>query len=308
MKSDYMGQVKEYLARVGRAPARNDEGGRAVRRLKEVLGEIACLPLTAFAALPVTTPARREARTITVTRQEIELPRLPFPFDGLSIAFLSDLHCGPLTPPEFLRTVMDETNGLRPDLVLLGGDYVTSGTAYIRPVAEVMRRLRAPLGLYGVLGNHDYWTAPAAVRAALRSAGITDITNGGHWLAASGSRLRIAGVGDLWQDEQDLETALAGATKDDTVVLLSHNPDFAIGLHDPRVKLMLAGHTHGGQIHVPGIGAVITNSRYGRRLVSGLIPFDSFQLFVSRGIGTVVVPLRFHAPPEIALLTLRRRA
>src|ERR671934_3011263 len=102
----------------------------------------------------ITTRAREEARTISVTQQVIELRQWPSAFDGLTVAFLTDFHCSPLTPRDFLERVVDETNRLRPDLVLLGGDYVTRGTEYIWPVAEVLRRLRAPLGIYGVLGNH----------------------------------------------------------------------------------------------------------------------------------------------------------
>ena len=145
------------------------------------------------------------------------------------------------------------------------------------------------------------------MHTALREAGIADVTNTGHWLRTSGSRLRIAGIGDLWEGKQDLGRALDGATSEDTAILLSHNPDYAMCMMDSRVSLMLSGHTHGGQIRLPRIGAVVTNSAYGQRLVSGLISFDTFDLYVSRGIGTVVVPLRHRCPPEVALFTLRRK-
>ncbi len=140
----------------------------------------------------------------------------------------------------------------------------------------------------------------------LGEAGVVEVSNAGRWVHLNGSRIRIAGVGDLWQDKPDLRAALAGTQADDVTILLSHNPDFAMRIQDPRVKLVLSGHTHGGQVRLPRIGPVITNSRYGKRLVSGLVPFDSFQLYVSRGLGTVVVPLRYQCPPEIVLLTLRR--
>lgn len=247
-----------------------------------------------------------EARSISVTRSEIALPGLPAAFDGLTVAFLSDLHCGDQTTRAFLERVVDETNRLKPDLILLGGDYVTEGTDYIRPVGKILSRLRAPLGTYGVLGNHDFYADATGVRTALKRAGVVAVDNGGRWLTRGDSRLRIAGVGDLWEDVPDLGAALAGTGPNDTVILLSHNPDYAMEITDPRVGLVLSGHTHGGQIQLPRVGALITNSRYGRRLAAGLTRIRSFHLYVSRGLGTVMLPFRYNCPPEITFLTLRR--
>lgn len=275
-------------------------------QLLESIAELPYIPLAALGRIPrLAMGARAEARRISVTHHIIQARHWPAAFDDLRVAFLTDLHCSPVTPADFLERVMDETNRAKPDVILLGGDYVTVGTDYIAPVAAVLKRLRAPLGVFGVLGNHDYISNPDAVRAALRQAGVVDVTNGGAWLERGGSRVRIAGVGDLWQDHQDLPAALGGAEEDDAAILLTHNPDYAVGLRDRRVRLVLAGHTHGGQIRLPGIGALITNSAYGQRLVKGLVPFDTFPLYVSRGIGTVVVPFRRDCPPEIAVFTLR---
>ncbi len=274
---------------------------------EDALWELFYLPVKGFALLPVVTrQAREEARSIDVTQTNIELRQWPAAMDGLRVAFLSDFHASPETPCAFLERVVDETNRLQPDLILLGGDYVTLGTRYIVPVAQVLGKLKAPLGIYSVMGNHDYVAGIASIRAALKQVGIVDVTNSGRWLRVDGSRVRIAGVGDLWHDRQDLDAALAGVTDSDPVILLSHNPDYAVTLTDLRVGLVLAGHTHGGQIQLPGVGPLITNSKYGSRLVSGLIPIDVLQLYVTRGVGTAVVPLRYGAPPEISLLTLRR--
>lgn len=275
-------------------------------RWEDTVYELFYLPLRLLARLSlVPREAFEEARTITVTETEIELRHWPSVFDGLRVAFLTDLHASPQTPCAFLERVVDETNRLQPDLILLGGDYVTRGTEYIRPVAQVLGKLRAPLGIYGVMGNHDHVAGTAPIRSALQQVGIVDVTNSGRWLKVDGSRVRIAGVGDLWHDRQDLNAALAGVTDRDPVILLSHNPDYAMKLTDLRVGLVLSGHTHGGQIRLPQVGALITNSKYGSRLLSGLISIDILQLYVSRGVGTVVVPLRYGSPPEIALLTLR---
>lgn len=265
------------------------------------------VPIMALTRLPyVATQARQEARSLCVEHPVIRVPQLPPAFDGITIAFLTDLHCSHLTPPDFLQSVVDETNRLRPDLVLLGGDYITAGTRYIRPVTALVAKLEAPFGVYSVLGNHDYWVDAASVRAALAAAGVVDITNSGRWLTHKGSRIRLAGIGDLWEDDQDLHSALDGTREQDVAILLSHNPDYAPKLQDRRIKVVLSGHTHGGQIRLPRVGAVVSNSRYGKRLASGLIPFDSFQLYVSRGIGTVLVPMRYNCPPEVSLITLQR--
>ena len=155
------------------------------------------------------------------------------------------------------------------------------------------------------MGNHDHWVDVAAVRTMLTQAGIVDLTNRGTWLRCNGSRLRVAGVGDLWEDRQDLNSALEGTRENEAAVLLSHNPDFAAKLGDKRVKLVLSGHTHGGQVRLPGVGPLLTNSRFGRRWASGLTSVNGFQLYVSRGLGTVVVPIRYNCPPELCLITLQ---
>ncbi len=245
-----------------------------------------------------------EARSISIIQDLIELPRLPAVFQGLRIAFLTDFHCGPLTPASFLERVVDETLKHKPDVILLGGDYVTDGADYIHAIEQVLARLDAPLGVYGVLGNHEFESDVEAVRRALRRAGVVELTNRGCWLERGDSRIRIAGVGDLWCDEQDLSAALAGTERSDTVVLLSHNPDYVMEIDDPRVGLVLSGHTHGGQVQLPRLGPLFTNSRHGKRLVQGRVSIPPLQLYVSRGIGTVMVPFRYKCPPEITLLTL----
>lgn len=276
-------------------------------RWKVLFDEIVYSPLRVAASLPIVqTLTGNEAASLSITQQAITSRDLPVAFDGLTMAFLTDFHAGPLTPPGFWERVIEETNRLKPEVVLLGGDYVTRDTVPMDALVASLARLRAPLGVYGVLGNHDYYHDADAVRAALQCAGVIDITNTGRWLTRADSRLRIAGVGDLWEDSQDLRAALDGTSADEVAILLSHNPDYAVRVNDPRVRLMLSGHTHGGQICLPRVGAVVTNSRYGKRFASGLIPFESFQLYVSRGLGTVVVPVRYQCPPEIVLIRLKR--
>lgn len=277
-------------------------------RWKVLFDEIVYYPLRIAASFPlVKTLTGNEAASLSITQQTIAIRDLPAAFDGLTMAFLTDFHAGPLTPPGFWERVIEGTNRLNPDVVLLGGDYVTRDTVPIDSLVSALALLRAPLGIYGVLGNHDYYHDADAVRAALQRAGVTDVTNTGRWLTRADSRIRIAGVGDLWEDSQDLRAALDGTRGNEVAILLAHNPDYAVRVNDPRVRLMLSGHTHGGQICLPRVGAVVTNSKYGNRFASGLIPFESFQLYVSRGLGTVVVPVRYQCPPEIVLINLTPR-
>ena len=130
------------------------------------------------------------------------------------------------------------------------------------------------------------------------------MNNTGIWLERGRERLRIYGIGDLWTDRQDLASALGDATDRDAVILLSHNPDFAEEIKDPRVGLVLSGHTHGGQIVLPAIGAPIVPSRYGQKYLYGLVKGPSCQVFVTRGVGTSTPPVRFLCRPEVVLITL----
>lgn len=245
-----------------------------------------------------------EARWCRLTRRTIPLPNLPESFRGLSVAFLSDLHHGPYVGLDYLRGVIDRTNALRPDLILLGGDYVSKSPEYIAPICAEMARLRAPLGRFAVLGNHDNWESASESRAGLDRAGLELVDNRGVWLRRRGDRLRLAGVGDLWTDEQSLPRALEDAQEDDAVVLLSHNPDVAEYQRDPRIGLMISGHTHGGQVVVPGVGAMVVPSRFGRKYTGGLVRGPAYPVFVGRGVGTSGPPVRFSCRPELVLLTL----
>jgi predicted MPP superfamily phosphohydrolase len=246
-----------------------------------------------------------EATWVQIERPALRMPRLSRAFDGLRIAFLTDIHHGPYISTDYIASVVRTTLILGPDLILLGGDYSSKEAKYIRPCFETLAGLKAPLGVYGVLGNHDYWHGLAETRQGMKAAGIGELTNRGVWLERGGSRLRLAGVDDLWEGQPDLAAALGEATPADACLLVSHNPDFAETLHDPRVGLVLSGHTHGGQATVPGFGAPIVPSRYGQKYLKGLVDAPATRVYVSRGLGTVTPPLRYNARPELTLITLR---
>lgn len=257
-----------------------------------------------------------EARRCRVLAVDAPVPRLPAAFEGLRVAFLADTHHSANVPLPYLEGVVAMTNALRPDLVLLGGDYVwrrwdddhPSSLPYVRPGLGALGRLRAPLGVWAVLGNHDTWGIHVKqIRAALAENGIPELRNRGTWLERGGARLRLAGTEDLWTGRPDVHAALGDARETDAVLLLQHNPDYAEELNDPRVGLMLCGHTHGGQIVVPGLGwAPRVPSRFGQKYLHGFRRGPAgTQVFVTRGVGTIGPPLRLGCPPEVALLTLR---
>jgi predicted MPP superfamily phosphohydrolase len=251
-----------------------------------------------------------EAKWCRVVRRTIVLPNLHNTFRGTRIAFIADVHHGPFVPLAYIRHVVSMANHLKPDITLLAGDYVHGHHSYIEPGIKELGKLKAALGRFAVRGNHDnhsyhdgHTYAPTST-LALADAGLPDLSNAGIWLERGGSRLRICGVGDLWTDRQNLGSALGDATERDAVILLSHNPDFAETIRDPRVGLVLSGHTHGGQVVVPGLGAPIVPSRYGQKYLYGLVRAPSCQVFITRGVGTVTPPARFLCRPEVVLITL----
>ncbi len=250
---------------------------------------------------------RLEASWVRVRRTAVALPRLPAPFHGTTVAVLADLHHGPFTSLAQVESVVATTNALRPDLVALVGDYVTQspGHVYIRPCLGALGELQAPLGVFAVPGNHDHWDSIKTTRRALSEFGLADITNAGRWVERGGARLRVGGIDDFWEGKQDVGAALADATPSDACLLLCHNPDFAEEkLTDRRVGLVLSGHTHGGQIVIPGLGHPKLPSKYGEKYLGGLARAPHALVYVSRGIGTTGVPFRFRCRPEICLLTL----
>lgn len=270
------------------------------RFLKTAL--VAAVPVTPIAAASY---GLYKAGAIRVERPVVTLANLPAAFDGLRVAFLTDIHHGPYVGLDAVAGVVRTALSLNPDLILLGGDYCSQEAKYVRPCFEVLAGLRAPLGVFGVLGNHDYWHGLSESHAGFRSSHIMELTNAGVWLERGGSRFRIAGVDDLWCGKTHLVSALGDATPTDACLVVSHNPDFAETVRDPRVGLVLSGHTHGGQVVAPGYGAPVVPSRYGQKYVRGLVNAPATRVYISRGIGTVGPPVRFYAAPELTLLTLK---
>ncbi len=234
-----------------------------------------------------------------------QLTRHTRPLAGLTapvrVAHLSDLHYGPWVRAELVARWVEATLREAPDLVVITGDFVDAGLrGGVKGLVQALAALRAPLGVWGVWGNHDRsrFNPPDPLREALASAGVEVLENRGVQLRPD---LFLAGVDDLRCGRPDLGAALAG-WRGGARVLLSHNPDLLGGMPQP-VELVLSGHTHGGQVRLPGIGAVYTGSRYGRRFAAGWVEAPQ-PAFISRGLGVSALPLRWHCPPEIALHNL----
>lgn len=263
-----------------------------------------------------------ELRRVEVTRRSIAIRGLPTPLDGLRIVQLSDIHHGPWTSLDYVRRVVGQANALSPDLVVLTGDYVHESDAYIEPVVAELAALRGRIGVVATLGNHDWWEDEARISRAFAKTSIRLVDNdrlfvtGDRTLEAAVGQsdvrhaMCLAGVGDLWEGSPDYSRALAGVSADMPRVLLSHNPDVAeeppLLKFAPRVDLMLSGHTHGGQVKLPGVGTLVTPSKYGDRYAAGLVQGPLCPVYINRGIGTTIMPIRLGVPPEIAVIELRR--
>jgi uncharacterized protein len=250
-----------------------------------------------------------EASRITVRRAVVPLPNLPAAFAGKTIAVLTDLHHGPFVGISFIREAVRLANSLRPDAFALVGDFAHRGrdaADQLPPCLEALSRLEAPLGVFAVPGNHDMHKYGDAriYQGVVASTPITDLTNRSVRLSAGGESLWLAGVDDLWCGRPNLRRALGDVPEAAAVVLLSHNPDFAEEKPDPRVGLVLSGHTHGGQVYLPVLGSPWLPSRYGLKYRGGLVQGPASRVFVSRGLGEAGVPVRLNSPPEINLLTL----
>jgi uncharacterized protein len=256
-----------------------------------------------------------EPQILRITRHSIRLRGLVPSLQDLRIVQLTDIHLGPWISQRYIEKVIERTNALEADFIVLTGDYVHKSPRYIAPVVSTLQGLRAKIGIVGILGNHDWWEGAELTRQEFARVGIPLIDNSRMFItkerqlvASSTEGLCIAGVGDLWEDDVNFEKALGGVPPELPRILLSHNPDVAedsrLSRKEYRVDLMMSGHTHGGQIRIPGFGAPIVPSRYKQKYAQGLVSGPFCPVYISRGIGVTVLPLRFGVPPEIAVFEL----
>ena len=251
-----------------------------------------------------------EPRRLVVRESEIRLDC--WRGRSLRIAVLSDLHIGsPFVGETKLAQIVATTNGGQPDLVVLLGDFVIQGVKgghFVPPekIAEGLSALRAPLGVYAVLGNHDWWLDPVRVTRALESGGIVVLEDAAVPINSGQHRFWLAGVSDFMEGKHDVRMALSRIDDDAPVIVMTHNPD-VFPLIPERACVTLAGHTHGGQVAFPFIGRPIVPSDYGQRYAIGHIQEQGKHLFVTSGVGTSIIPVRFRVAPEVVFLNLGGR-
>ena len=254
-----------------------------------------------------------DTHSIVVEKIEIRLRRLPSALDGLRIAQLSDFHYDHYFDSYAIRAAVRRTNELRPDVVVLTGDYVSKGWSKPREInaahnAEICSRLLSDLQprleTFAVLGNHDFYTDPEFVSRALRSCGIRVLRNESAPVEQNGARLWFAGVDDVVAGSADLRKTLRGLPESEPRILLVHEPDYADWVPRDATDLQLSGHSHGGQIVFPIVGPLYLPP-LARKYPWGLRRLAGLTLYTNRGVGTIGIPARWNCPPEVTLFTLR---
>jgi predicted MPP superfamily phosphohydrolase len=278
-----------------------------VTRRKFLLGSAAA---AAGLGLYASEIARHE---ISVPTRPIAIRNLPDAFRNFRIAQISDIHLDEYSEPAFVARVIARVNALQPDLVLLTGDYITFGAlgrsfalAAMEQCAGILHAIQCPQR-YAVMGNHDSVLGAPTIAPILSAVGIPLLVNQHVPIEHGGSRLWLCGIHDPVTHLPDLDAAIP-QWPDGPVLLMSHGPDFAdvVVAHPrgPLVDLMVSGHSHGGQVRIPFVGALALPTG-GQKYPEGLYRFDHMQLYVNRGIGTVGLPIRLNCPPEITLFTLQ---
>jgi predicted MPP superfamily phosphohydrolase len=250
-----------------------------------------------------------EPNRLIVHPQTIRIDNWPQELSGLRIAVISDIHTGgPFIDDRKLKQIVATTNALSPDLIVLLGDYMSPNSWHSHRVepevtAAALKSLQAPLGVYSVLGNHDWWYNGEKVRHAFEQAGILVLEDEVAEVKWRDRSFWLVGLADLWTRRQHIGETVAKVPPGSTIIALTHNPDIFPNLPQ-SVPLLIAGHTHGGQVNLPLIGAPVTTSDLGRKYTAGDLFENGHHLFVTTGIGTSILPVRLRVPPEIVILTI----
>jgi predicted MPP superfamily phosphohydrolase len=245
-----------------------------------------------------------ETNTPVLERVEIPIRNLHPALEGFTIVQLSDIHLQPFTRPELVQKAVEMSNQLKPDLVVLTGDYVWRDQDAVFELTPILSGLNARQGVYSVLGNHDLWLDVDVTLRAFEEAHLPMLINQGVEIREGKGSFYLAGMDDGWSGQPDLKMALEKAPTGLPIVLLLHEPDLVDETSlDPRIALQLSGHTHGGQVLLPGRPPIFTPT-LGKIYNQGLFKVNETWLYTNRGLGVISVPLRFNCPPEVTLLTL----
>jgi len=247
---------------------------------------------------------QNESNQPVVERIKIPVKNLSPALAGFTLVLLSDFHLYPFTQLELHQKAVALATGLNPDLLLLGGDYVTRDAEAIFELASLFSGLNAKYGVFAIIGNHDYWSDVDVVKTGWAEASLPVLRNQGVALPVNGETLYLAGLDDAWNGTVDLQAAMSGWPEGAPTVLLAHEPDPADTYsQDERIALQLSGHSHGGQIRMPGLGAFIL-PHLGQKYDHGLYRVKDMWLYTNRGLGNVTEPVRVNCAPEVTEITL----
>ncbi|MGZ9585313.1 metallophosphoesterase [Paenibacillus marinisediminis] len=275
------------------------------RFLKGMFGGLFTASLLTTAYARWVEPARIQNRTLTITSST-----LPKPFRGVRIAHISDIHFGVYFDEDRIQEIVERVMAAKPDMICLTGDLVEDSSIFASNIIPLLKQLRAPLGQYAVLGNHDYERGVDLATVALQQAGFEVLTNSSRIVKRNGAALVIAGIDDAFDGNPNMNEALKQVPSETWCLLLAHEPDWADTALKYPVDLQLSGHSHGGQIRIPLYGPVFL-PKLGEIYPDGLYKLErsgagnrSLLLHTSRGLGTTLLPIRLFCPPEWTLITL----
>ena len=258
---------------------------------------------------------------IELMERPVSLSSLPVTFKGFTIGHLTDFHSSLIVSGDHIATSAKLVMGKKPDMIALTGDFISgsmkflSGSvgsfnkSYLDKLVDALSSLSAPMGIYGVLGNHDFWSGPEAVTAITgelsKNIGVVWLRNKNVRLTKGGRSIDLLGVDDYWEESYSLKKAYGGLTDSSVKILLSHNPDVNENIKpDMKIDLILAGHTHGGQVALPVIGAPFLPSSFGQKYRQGLVRDNARQTYISRGVGHLLAPVRLNCAAEATVITL----
>jgi len=241
-----------------------------------------------------------------ITQVQATLPRLAEEFDGYRLVHISDLHTGTWLNQARLDEAVSLVNQQRPNMIAITGDFVSHRPDHSRAyLADSLKSLQSGDGTVAVLGNHDHWVNPSIVRQTLQAAGIIELNNRVRTIERGNAKLHLAGIDDAMEEMDRIGEVIRRLPAQGAAILLAHEPDFAeVSVRSGRFDLQLSGHTHGGQIILPLIGPPYL-PRMGRKYPSGLYQKNGMLIYTNRGLGTTALRLRWNAPAEITVITLR---
>lgn len=254
-----------------------------------------------------------EGRDIQLKKTVFSHKDIPTAFDGKKIIFIADTHCNEYFTPEDAVALVERINKLKPDIIVLGGDYTNADSIYSVRFFDALKKLKATYGVFSVFGNHDFWEDYDLIYNGLVSTGANICDNRSYWIYEGNDSIKIGGVGDMWEDVQLPDNTTFDVKENDFCILLSHNPDYIEQVEGAKIDLMLSGHTHGGQVTIFGLYAPITPAFWkpelydsGQKYTYGWKTVNNTTLYTTSGVGLGKFPFRFFASPEIVEITLRK--